>query len=188
MHTRAKILAMGLLLLFVTGMLPAAGNEREMEILFDKLADPSATADARHAIEEQIVANGRRAIEPLIGHLNDKREFERRKRLANENLMINAPANRNAPAPVYVEDRITIGDRCRLLLARIITPPGYRSPYESNAKPFELGGQEHWYFHVVDWPRWWQENKQKSLSQIRSEMKPVIDSYWKSHGVEQKVE
>lgn len=188
MEMRTKVLAMGFLLLFLTGMCPVAGNGSEIEMLIDKLADPSATVDARHAIEEQIVANGRRAIEPLIGHLNDSREFERRKRLSNENLMINAPANRHAPAAVYVEDRITIGDRCRLLLARIITPPGYRSPYESNAKPFELGGQEHWYFQVADWPRWWQKNKQKSLSRIRSEMKPVIDNYWKSHGVEQKVD
>jgi hypothetical protein len=161
-------------------------DPEKVEALLNELADGSRSTEEKQKIERRIVMLGREAVETLIAHLADTRLYDMRKVIANENLMLNAPPGQKPVAPDVHELKINVGTRCAALLSRIFTPPDYRSPHESRHKPAETGGD--WYFRVKDWVRWWAGHRYLPLAEIREGMKPVIDAYWISHGVEQVVE
>ena len=69
----------------------------------------------------------------------------------------------------------TVGQECRRLLLRIVTP-SYVSPHEPPAahKP----GQE--MIEVRDWRAWWAVNAHRPLAEIHQDIARAIDEFWTS--------
>jgi hypothetical protein len=161
-------------------------SERQMDVsswrcledigaLLNRLADPKASADQKEAAKKQIVSQGKDALPVLIAHLDDTRAFKR------EDIQnyYNLPPNHPTPPPVMAV--VTVGEACEKMLYELITPPA--SPgIDFRGKVFSES-----VLKVKDWKAWWERNKTKSLEQIRKELQPLVDRYWKEHGTEQTV-
>lgn len=107
-------------------------------------------------------ALGRDAIPLLIEGLEDQRSFEA---LGQD---IGAPADA-APRSV----RRTVGQECRRMLARILTP-AYSSPHEPKPVRKPRGP----FFEVHNWRAWWGLNRHRSLDQLRQDVRAAVDRYW----------
>lgn len=160
--------------------LDAAGSRQ----LLRRLGDPGLPREAKEGAELGLVAAGKDAIPPLIEHLGDTKVCWTEKVLLNEGSLMNRPPNAPPVKEEWAEEKVTVGSRCEALLTRIVWPVGYESPFASNFKPISGGSPP---FRVEDWKVWWAKNKAKSLDQIHEELKPVLDAYWKSRGVQQVI-
>ncbi|MHB8874749.1 MAG: hypothetical protein ACYC8T_13755 [Myxococcaceae bacterium] len=158
-----------------------------IEPLLDRLADPALASDRKRDVEEELLRAGKPVIPVLIAHLSDARVFSRDTRIMNLNLLMNAPGHLPPPKPEEREVVVTLGARCDWLLRRLITPPRYHSAFAGNFKPRDVG-YDSYLFRVADWPAWWARNQDKPLAEIREELKPVVDAYWKQRGTEQLVQ
>lgn len=107
-------------------------------------------------------ALGRDAIPLLIEGLEDQRSFEA---LGQD---IGAPAG---AAPKSV--RRTVGQECRRMLARILTP-AYSSPHEPKLVRKPRGP----FFEVHNWRAWWCLNRDRSLAELRQDVLAAVDRYW----------
>jgi hypothetical protein len=122
-----------------------------------------------------LVAAGVDAIPVLIRALGDARVYEQRD-IANR---MNLPVTAKPPEPLMAN--ISVGEHCEDLLYEIITPR-HGSPYAGNFKVYSDQ-----MLRVDDWEEWWAANEQKSLEQIRAELQPLVNEYWKQHGTTQTV-
>ena len=152
--------------------------------LLRRLGEPGPSREAKEGAELGLVAAGKDAIPMLIDQLGDAKVCWTEKFLLNEGSLMNRPPNAPPVKEQWVEEEVTVGSRCEALLTRIVWPVDYESPYASNFKPISGGSPP---FRVEDWKAWWAKNKTKSLDEIREGMKPVLDAYWKSKGVQQIV-
>lgn len=156
--------------------------------LMKTLARNDLSEQQRSRTEAQVLSLGTDAIGPLIAHLKDAKVIRTRNRIVNENLLVDAPAvSRPRPEAISRREDVSLGEDCRRLLLRVITPRDYKSPHESRRKPISAGPDQ-WMFRIKDWEAWWEKNKSKPLSQIQEELKPVIDKYWQELGTEQVIQ
>lgn len=149
-------------------------DEPELTALLDALGS-NLPIEQKRAAADQIVAAGLAAIPVLIGALGDERTYERHDTVNRMNL----PPHLPVPEPRYATS--TVGDCCKDLLYRIITPR-YASPYGGSFKVFSEQ-----VLRVEDWPAWWVANERKSLAEIHHELEPLVDAYWQHHGTTQTV-
>lgn len=157
----------------------------EIERRLDLLTDQKQTPEQKAGIQNEIIAEGKAAIPTLIQHLHDERIAWTERVLQNEAQLLNRPPNQPAPKEEWREERIAIGKVVDRLLLRMITPQ-YESPHQKNFKPFSTR-PDAGMFRVEDWRKWWSRARYQSLNSIHEQMKPVVDAYWLSHGVEQVV-
>jgi hypothetical protein len=160
--------------------LNAGGSKR----LLARLGDPAESREAKEGIELGLVAAGKEAIPQLIEHLGDSRVCWTERVLLNEGSLMNRPPNAPPIQEEWTDAKVTVGERSEALLTRIVWPVGYKSPFAGNFKTVSRGSPP---FRVEDWRAWWAKNKAKPLDEIREGMKPVLDAYWKSKGVQQVV-
>ena len=132
------------------------------------------TRAQRDDASAELVKMGKDAIPILIESLEDKRAYDRRVIANRQNL----PATASQPKAVIAT--ITVGEHCGKLLYDIITPSS--SQYAGN---FKVISEQ--ILLVEDWNEWWKANQSKSLSDIHTELQPLVDQYWKQHGITQKV-
>jgi hypothetical protein len=154
------------------------------EALIARLVDQSLTREAKRPIETDLSALGKDAIPSLIAHLNDARTCWIEDYVTNMGELVSRPAGGENIEPKIVKRPVALAERCNDLLLWIITPVGYRSPFEHVFKPRSVGGGM---FRVADWPAWWKRHQGESLEQIRDGVKPAVDAYFKSNGEEQVV-
>lgn len=152
--------------------------------LVEKMAARQTSPEERADIEEDLAAAGLQSVPILIAHLKDGRACGKRKVLLNEGELTNRPANAPPVAERWGQEVDSVGDRCEEILLRIVTPVEYQSPYAAHFKAFSAVPHP---FRVADWDRWWKRSAGQSLAEIRRGFQPVIDAYWKSHGVQQVV-
>jgi hypothetical protein len=158
----------------------------KLEEMIFSLTEKKIDKEAKRKIEEEIIGYGKEAIPILIELVNDHTLCWKNRELINQGELMNRPINAPPVLEMWMDEPVTLGNRADWMLLRIITPPGYISPFASNMKPFSAGSNAY-LFRVKDWKAWWEKNKGKGIEKIREEMKPVIDAYWKEHGVEQVV-
>lgn len=151
--------------------------------LLTRLADPALPPVDRLELVNQIWAVGMDAAPVLIAHLGDERPVHWETKLRTDGQTPEAPPPAAAPDPVAGTVAQPLGQTCENLLYAIITPRGYRSPFEAGAHPRRVGRL----FRVADWPAWWGRNHALSLAEIHASLQPVIDRYWQSNGEEQMV-
>ena len=132
------------------------------------------TRAQRDDASAELVKMGKDAIPILIESLQDKRGYDRRDIANRQNLPV------TATQPKAVMATITVGEHCGKLLYDIITPRS--SQY---AGSFKVISEQ--ILLVEDWNAWWKANQGKSLSDIHTELQPLVDEYWKLHGITQKV-
>jgi hypothetical protein len=152
--------------------------------LLDRLASPAVTRPEKADVEAALATAGKESIPALIAHLKDRRTCWKEKFLLNEGELMNRAPNAPPVAERWVEGDVAVGSRCEEILLRIVTPVHYESPYAGNFKPTSGGSRP---FRVEDWGAWWLRNRDKPLTQIREDFKPVLDAYWKSRGTQQVV-
>jgi hypothetical protein len=153
-------------------------------LLLQRLGDPSLSREAKEGAELGLVAAGEKAVPLLIEHLGDAKLCWTEKVLLNEGALMNRPVNAPPVKEEWAEEKVTVGSRCEAALTRIIWPVGYESPFAGNFKTVSWASPP---FRVEDWRAWWAKNKAKPLDEIREGMKPVLDAYWRSKGVQQVV-
>lgn len=155
-----------------------------LEALIGGLVGEIHPASGAAGPAEDLVAAGQFAIPALIAHLGDPRICRKERALANEGELMNLPHNAPPAAEQWVEREITVGRRCEELLYAIITPPEDAAHPPAQFKPLSPGSRP---FVVEDWGAWWERNRDKTLMEIRAGLKPALDSYRKSRGVQQTV-
>jgi hypothetical protein len=160
--------------------LDAAGARQ----LLSRLTDPKVARSAKVAAESGLVGAGLVAVPLLLGSLADPRECWRDRVLVNRAELENRAPTAPTVEARFAEEKITLAMRCDAMLTRLVTPPRYDSPSRAGRKPFSLDAAP---FRVESWRAFFARRKGKTLSQIHEEMKPVLDAYWKSGGVPQKV-
>jgi hypothetical protein len=165
--------------------LPDQGDQGTgpFEKLLERLVDQNVTREDKQQVETELLKAGKDAIPVLIGHLKDDRPCWIEDSIANLAELTNRPVG-DKTEPKVVKRPVALAERCNDLLLWIITPAGYRSPFEHVFKPRSIGGGM---FRVEDWKAWWQRHQGESLEQIRDGVKPAIDAYFKSNGEEQVV-
>jgi len=150
--------------------------EAPLHGLIERLGRDDASPPQKQEALDALYRAGIEAFPLLIDHLDDARRFERHRDVQN---YMGMAANAKRPEPLYAD--IPVGEACRDLLHRLITPI-YRSPYERVFKPRgEL-------FIVKDWEAWWEKNKGRSLEDIRKGLEPLVDRYFQTGGDPQAVE
>lgn len=154
--------------------------------LLERLVSSTLDREVKSGVEEEIVSAGRAAVPVLLEHLDDGRTCWTDRTLLNEGELLNRPSDSPPVAERWAETTVTLGDRARDLLFRIVYPPDYVSPFARNAKPYQAGPFVR-PFRVDDWPAFWEKRNERTLASIREEMKACVDAYWKGRGVEQEV-
>lgn len=175
---------------------PSAVTERQLAVeawgclrwvegpeLLTRLADPALPPVDRLELVNRIGAVGMDAVPVLIAHLGDERPVCWETKLRADGRTPETPRPAAVPEAVAGTVAQPLGRTCENLLYAIITPRGYRSPFEAGAHP-RRGGRM---FRVADWPAWWSRNHARSLEEVRASLQPVIDRYWQSNGEEQVV-
>ena len=132
------------------------------------LADPMYSDEGKTQTEVELLHGGMTSVPALVASLGDRRPFAERE----------IPGNKGQTDHVVV----TVAEECEALLYHVITP-SYRSPHEAGVKP-----QSPTMFVVKDWKAWWAKNKGKTLQQVHSDVRVVMDHYWQQGGVEQVIE
>ena len=151
--------------------------------LIEKLADKGLSREEKAGIPEALYKVGKDAIPALVGVLGDKRVAWKSRVLLNEGELMNRPAGVQAPPEQWRETDVTVEEVAESALSTIVSPIGYEPPVPPNFKPISAGAP----FRVESWPKWWEKNRGKSIEEIRESFKPVLDTYWKSKGVQQVV-
>ncbi|HQF87251.1 MAG TPA: hypothetical protein PLN26_08450 [Acidobacteriota bacterium] len=151
--------------------------------LLTRLADPALPPVDRLDLVNRIGAVGMDAVPVLIAHLGDERPVLWETKLREYGQAPGTPCPAAASDPVAGTVAQPLGQTCENLLYAIITPRGYRSPFEAGAHPPRVGRM----FRVADWPAWWGRNHARTLDDVRAALRPVIDRYWQSNGEEQVV-
>lgn len=147
-----------------------------VEALVEELGREEVPLERKRVVQGEIYRAGIDAFPVLIAHLGDARIYERGRDVQN---YLGLPAHKPPPPPILADVRV--GDVCRDLLHRLLTP-SYRSPHERVFKPRgEL-------FQVRDWPSWWERNQGKTLEEIHRGLEPLVDRYFESGGDTQLVE
>lgn len=158
--------------------IPAA---EQLPGMIERLADQTVDADARRAGEDRLVAAGLAAVPLLLAHLGDVRQAW------GECEGKPLPARpRATPETMFVQKLFSVGDRCRLMLGRIVAPRHYSSPLArgSKATPAGIDGA---FFSVDDWPAFFARREGQTLAVIRAELEPVLDQYYASGGIVQSI-
>jgi hypothetical protein len=150
------------------------GEARNLKAYIDKLGSDAPMTSKQEA-GDALVKAGKSAIPVLIASLQDTRVYETRD-VSNR---MNLPPNAQPPKPLMA--KITVGERCEKLLYRIITP-ATSSPFAGN---FKVISEQ--ILRITDWNQWWAANQAKSLDAIHVELQPLVDQYWKQHGITQTV-
>lgn len=160
----------------------------ELAALLERLADPSVTPEAKRAEEERVIAAGLAAVPVLLDHLEDRRVVGGECQVSYPAELRNQPPGPGGPtpAPMYVARVITLGERCRWMLGRIVAPRNYRSPREDRGKPIATG-EGGLFFQVDDWRAFFARRAGQPLDVIRLELQPVLDRYVEAGGVVQSV-
>lgn len=158
----------------LAGLLAAyQGSEaRNLKAYVDVLGS-DAPMRSRQEAGDALVKAGKSAIPVLIASLHDTRVYETRD-ISNR---MNLPPAAEPPKPLIA--KITVGERCEKLLYQIITPPT-TSSFAGKVISEQI-------LRVTDWNQWWAANQGKSLDAIHAELKPLVDQYWKQHGITQTV-
>lgn len=158
----------------------------DVEPLLERLASPALDREEKSTAEDEVVAARRAAVPALLEHLDDTRTCWTERTLLNEGELLNRPPGAPPVAERWAETRVTLGERACELLRRIVTPADYVSPCLRNSKTVQVGPSVR-PFRVDDWPAFWEKREEKTLAEIREEMKGHVDAYWKARGVEQVV-
>lgn len=166
--------------------LPPAG---ELPALLERLADERVTPEAKRAEEARLVAAGLAAVPLLLDHLEDRRVVGGECHVSYPAELANLPRSpgESTPAPMYVAKVVTLGERCRWMLGRIVSPRNYRSPHEQHGKPFSPG-EGGLFFQVDDWREFFGRRAGQPLDAIRAGLEPVLDRYFEAGGVVQQVQ
>ena len=151
---------------------PQQPDDRGTQTLVDTLG-ADRPLPVKEEASRKLVERGTAALPLLIAALHDTRVYERRD-ISNR---MNLPPNAPPPKPVIAT--ITVGDRCRDLLYRIITPTS------SSPGRFKVFSTQ--ILQIDDWDAWWEANRHKTLAQIHDDLRPLVDEYWNQHGTTQKV-
>lgn len=153
-------------------------------LLLERMVDQSVPWERKEAAEHGIIGAGLDAIPVLLGRLEDRRVCRHDQVLHNEGELPNHPPHGSSPGETNRDLDVTLGRFCDDMLRWIITPHGYQSPYASDPVSHR---REDVFFTTEDWHAWWVTRRGMTLSQIRDQMKPVIDAYWQSNGEIQTV-
>jgi hypothetical protein len=155
-----------------------------IEALITALAGEKDSGAGAPGPAEDLVAAGKTAIEALVAHLGDARICRKDRTLLNEGELMNRPHNAPPVEEEWAVQDVTVGRRCEELLYTIVTPREDPPVPPTQFKPLSPGSRP---FVVEDWGAWWERNRAKSLAEIRAGLKPAMDAYWKSRGVQQVV-
>ncbi|MFO1518918.1 MAG: hypothetical protein U1F57_04535 [bacterium] len=154
---------------------PVVFAESPPEILgqIQKLKDLKLPDSEKGKISRQIEEEGKTAIPFLIGCLKDPAPIGKTPLVGGE--CVNRPAY--LPVPPQCQNPLrneTLGERCELLLYRIVTPVDdspNRPPLKSKEAPPRP-------FVISDWNSWWKKYEKASLEQIHAEARKKIDEFW----------
>ena len=144
----------------------------------DKMGSDAPIEEKRVA-KQELYKVGRDAFPVCIAHLEDERVYER----CDVQNYLGLPPEHVAPRPKPIIVDVKVGSEMRDTLQSLLTPIGYRSPYERNFKPHSME-----MFLVKDWRAFWQKRRTKTLAQIHEELKPLVDRYYQTGGDAQPVE
>lgn len=153
--------------------------DAELPALLERLADAGIEQDAKQAVEERLVAAGLAAVPLLLDHLDDETEVWGTGAARQTEVPGAAVSSRPAPCA-------TLGHRCHSMLGRLVAPRNYRSPAQRGATvvPPEESVK---LFDVADWRGFFQCRSGQSLAAIRAELSGVLDAYFTSDGMVQRV-
>jgi hypothetical protein len=112
------------------------------------LGDATISLEKHHKAANLLSEGDKEVIPVLIAHLGDQRIFNPNYREVSES----SDADRTVPTRV-----MTVGEMCNLLLYEVV--------YGDTRIPQEA--------LVPDWNKWWEANKNRTLSELREETKSL---------------